>query len=95
MVTIKSYQKRPPQSNSSWPTRDYVEIVCPSSFSIKAVKVKEADINQITVFFPSRDNDEQGIALELGAPEAVSFGHALLAVALGNVDEITGHFQAD
>ena len=95
MVTIKSYQKRAPQSNSSWPSRDYTEVVRPESFNIRAVKVNNTDINQITVFFPSRDNDAQGIGLELAAPEAVALGHALLGVALGNIDEISGHFQAD
>lgn len=95
MVTIRNCQKRAPQSNSSWPSRDYTEIVYPCSFTIKAVKVKDAEINQITIFFPSSDNEAQGIGLELAAPEAVAFGHALLGVALGNIDEMTGHFQAD
>jgi hypothetical protein len=95
MGTITSFQKRSPQSNSTWSSRDYTEVVNPSAFTIKAVKVEGADINQITIFFPRSNNKSQGIGLTMDAPEAIALGHALLGVALGNVDEMTGHFQTD
>ncbi|MFC2070493.1 hypothetical protein ACFLTB_04915 [Chloroflexota bacterium] len=95
MVTITNYQKREPQSNSSFPTRDYLQVVCPRNFSVKAIKVKETDINNLIVFFPSQDNAAIGIELKLAAPEAIAFGHAILGVALGNVDEMIGQFQTD
>jgi len=95
MVTIKSFQEREPYANSWLPTRTYSEIVSPSSFAVKAVKVSGVDINQITIFFPNPKNGMLGIGLELAAPEAIALAHAILGVAQGNVDEMTGNFQTE
>ena len=60
---------------------------------VKAVKVAEADVNQITLFFPKQDNQNQGVGLELAAPEAIALAYAILGVAQGTVDELIGTFQ--
>lgn len=92
MPIVKGMIRKVPPSHSRGSYANYDHSVPCSQFIVQKHSEDDGGV-QVTIFFPSMDETEQGVGLSLQSLEnTIVVGRALVTLAEGNLSELRGNF---